>query len=220
MLKGIIFDVDGTLLDSMGIWQDVGVRYLEKQGVKPEPGLSEILFPLGIEEGAVYLKEHYHLEQSVDQMIAGVLDTVRDFYYNEVQLKPGVTDYLASLYQKGISMVVATSSERELVEAAFRRLNITNYIEKIFTCSEVGAGKNRPVIYQKASEYLEAGPEEICVFEDVLHALETAKRAGFHTVGVYDRFSADDNEKIQETAELYLEDMTEVDRFWKYASGI
>lgn len=210
--------MDGTLLDSMSIWQDVGARYVRSRNVEPEENLAEILFPMTVEEGAIYVKQQYSLEESVEQIVQGVLDTVRDFYYYEAPLKAGTKEFLEALAAEEIPMVVATSSERDQIEQAFRRLNILQYFQKIFTCTEVGAGKRQPFIYQQAGKFLEAAPEEIFVFEDVLHAIKTAKEAGFRTVGLYDRSSEDHQEEIRETADIYLGDLTDFQRFWKYAA--
>lgn len=218
MIKGAIFDVDGTLLDSMSIWQDVGARYVRSRNVEPEENLAEILFPMTVEEGAIYVKQQYSLEESVEQIVQGVLDTVRDFYYYEAPLKAGAWEFLEALAAEEIPMVVATSSERDQIEQAFGRLNILQYFQKIFTCTEVGAGKSQPFIYQQAGEVLGAAPEEIFVFEDVLHAIKTAKAAGFRTVGLYDSSSEDHQEEIRETADIYLGDLTDFQRFWKYAA--
>lgn len=215
MIKGAIFDVDGTLLDSMEIWEEVGVRYLKKQGMEPQPGLSKLLFPMTVEEAACYMKETYHLRQSTDQIIEGILDTVRDFYYYEAPLKPGVQEFLEKMKQSEIPMVIATSSEKDHIEAAFQRLGIAHYFGRIFTCSEVGVGKSQPLVYQKAAEYLGTKPGETCVFEDVLHAIQTAKKAGFYTVAVYDRFSGEDQEEIKKTADLYYVDLLRTEDFWK-----
>ena len=215
MIKGAVFDVDGTLLDSMEIWEEVGVRYLKNQGIEPEPGLSKLLFPMTVEEAACYMKENYHLSQSVDQIIEVVLNTVRDFYYYEAPLKHGVEEFLEEMRQRKIPMVIATSSERDHIDAAFQRLGIAHYFERIFTCSEVGVGKSQPLVYQKAAEYLGTKPGDTCVFEDVLHAIQTAKRAGFHTVAVYDRFSDDDQEEIKKTADRYYADLRMAEDFWK-----
>ena len=214
MIKGAIFDVDGTLLDSMEIWEEVGVRYLRNLGIEPEPGLSKILFPMTVTEGASYVKEHYPLKQSMDQVIEGLLNTVRDFYYDEAPLKPGVKEFLAEMKRREIPMTIATSSEREHIEAAFERLGIDQYFQKIFTCSEVGVGKSQPLVYQKAAEYLGTTPEETYVFEDVLHALQTAKNAGFRTVAVYDRFSDDDQEEIKKMADHYYVELGTDEEFW------
>ena len=210
MIKGAIFDVDGTLLDSMGIWEDVGVRYLKSIGREPEANLSQILFPMSIEEGAKYVKEHYELPHAIDEIIEGVLAIVSDFYFYEAPLKEGAKELLEALKQKGIPMVIATSSERVHIEKAFIRLEIDRYFEKIFTCSEVGESKSSPLIYRKAVEYLRTKPEETLVFEDALHALLTAKSAGFHTVAVYDEASEKDQEALKKEAEVYVTSMTEL----------
>ncbi|MGN1168190.1 MAG: HAD family hydrolase [Lachnospiraceae bacterium] len=210
VVKGAIFDVDGTLLDSMGIWEDVGVRYLKSIGKEPEANLSQILFPMSIEEGAAYVKEHYELPYAIDEIIEGVLSIVRDFYYYEAPLKEGATELLAALKEKEISMVVATSSERDHIEKAFKRLGIDGYFEKIFTCSEVGESKSSPLIYRKSAEYLHTKPEETLVIEDALHALLTAKSAGFHTLAVYDEASEKDQEALKKEADVYVTALTEL----------
>lgn len=210
MIKGAIFDVDGTLLDSMGIWEDVGVRYLKSIGKEPEANLSQILFPMSIEEGAAYVKEHYELPYAMDEIMEGVLSIVSDFYFYEVPLKKGVKELLEALEKKGILMVIATSSERLHIEKAFKRLEIDGYFQKIFTCTEVGESKSSPLIYRKAAEYLHTKPEETWVFEDALHALLTAKNAGFHTVAVYDEASEKDQEALKKEADVYVKAMTEL----------
>lgn len=211
MIKGAIFDVDGTLLDSMEIWEDAGARYLRRVGVEPEVNLSEILYPMTMAEGAEYVKERYYLAFALDEIIQGVLDTVRDFYFYEAPLKLGAKELLSWMKEKNIPVAAATASDREHIKAAFERLGIDGYFRRIFTCSEVGAGKKNPLIYEKAAAYLGANPGEILVFEDALYALATAKNAGFCTVGVYDRFSEDEQEELSRRADIYLRNLTD----WK-----
>lgn len=115
--------------------------------------------------------------------------------------------------EKNIPMAAATASDKEHIKAAFERLGLDGYFKRIFTCSEVGAGKRQPLIYERAAEYLGAKPEEILVFEDALYALTTAKNAGFHTAGVYDRFSENEQEAIRRQADIYLRDLTDLK--WK-----
>ena len=179
MIRGAIFDVDGTLLDSMAIWEDAGARYLKGLGIQAQEDLGKLLFPMSLQEGAAYMKARYDLKLSVSQIIEGVGDTVRDYYFYEAPLKKGAADFLGKLSRKDIPMAVATSSELEHIEAAFKRLNVNQYFQKIFTCSQVGAGKSRPDIYFAAGRYLGTEPRETSVFEDVLHAIETAVSAGF-----------------------------------------
>lgn len=218
MIRGAIFDVDGTLLDSMAIWEDAGARYLKGLGIQAQEDLGKLLFPMSLQEGAAYMKARYDLKLSVSQIIEGVGDTVRDYYFYEASLKKGAADFLGKLSKKDIPMAVATSSEREHIEAAFKRLNVNQYFQKIFTCSQVGAGKSRPDIYFAAGRYLGTEPRETYVFEDVLHAIETADNAGFKTVGIYDRFSESKQEEIRKHSDIYLEDLTDFQTFWEYAS--
>ena len=210
--------MDGTLLDSMAIWEDAGARYLKGLGIQAQEDLGKLLFPMSLQEGAAYMKDRYDLKLSVSQIIEGVGDTVRDYYFYEAPLKKWAPDFLGKLSRKDIPMAVATSSELEHIEAAFKRLNVNQYFQKIFTCSQVGAGKSRPDIYFAAGRYLGTEPRETYVFEDVLHAIETADKAGFKTVGVYDRFSELKQEEIRKHSDIYLEDLTDFQTFWEYAS--
>ena len=211
MIKGAIFDVDGTLLDSMEIWEDVAIRYLKSIGVEAEPDLPEVMFTMSLPEGAAYVKEHYRLTRETDEIIQGVLDIIRKYYEETAPLKPGVTKILEELSRKRIPMTVATSNNKEEVEAAFKRLGIASYFSRIFTCEEVGAGKTRPDIYMKAAEYMGTRPEETVIFEDVLHAIRTAKKAGFLAVGLYDEASKADQEEIKKEADWYAKSMEGLD---------
>ena len=208
-IRGVIFDVDGTLLDSMGIWKDAGARYLQSIGVEPEDGLAEILFPMSIKEGVEYVRERYGLPYTTAEIITGVLETVKGYYFYEAPLREGVLQVLAFLKEQGIPMVVATSSERTHVEAAFRRLGIDSYFRQIFTCSEVGEGKNQPLIYFKAAEELGTATRETLVFEDALFAVRTAGEAGFLTAGICDRYSKDSQKAVKREAWVYLREMGE-----------
>lgn len=205
MIRGAIFDIDGTLLDSMDIWNDLGEKYLARQGIPAEKGLGEILFPMTLEESAVYLKEQYRLPFSPGEIKAGVLQVVENFYRQEVSLKPGMEALVRSLAGRGVPMVLATTGSPELAEAALRRLGLWQYFRGLLTTSELGTSKREPLIYRKAAELLGTVPEETAVYEDVIHALRTAKQAGFYTVGVFDRASAADWDEIRRLADEVIE---------------
>ena len=113
MTKAAVFDLDGVLLDSMGIWNDLGARYLRSLGVTPEEGLNEILFSMSMEQGAEYLHTHYALPQSAAEVGAGIADMLRDFYFYEVPAKDGAAALLAALTARGVKLAAATSSPRE-----------------------------------------------------------------------------------------------------------
>ena len=182
----------------------------------PETNLSDVLWNMSIPEGVAYVKEHYSLSLSEEEITGGLLSTVRDFYLYEAPLKPGVKAFLDQLKEKGIPMVIATSSDRSYLEAAFLRTGIAGYFDKIFTCEEVGAAKTKSVIYEVAGKYLGYPPEEIFIFEDVIHAVQSAKKAHFPVVGLYDEASEKDREAMQAECDVYLKDFTEADIFWNY----
>ena len=210
MIKGAIFDVDGTLLDSMEIWEDVGVRYLNSIGIEAEPDLGTVLFTMSIQEGAAYVKEHYHLSQEPEEIVQGVLDIISNYYKKTALLKSGAKELLEKLDKHNIPMTVASSNNKKEIEMAFERLGIAKYFDRIFTCEEVGAGKTKPDIYLRAAEYLGTRPEETVVFEDVIHAIRTAKQAGFQVVGIYDETSKDDQEEVRREADWYCREWAEL----------
>ena len=210
MIKGAIFDVDGTLLDSMEIWEDVGVRYLNSIGIEAEPDLGTVLFTMSIQEGAEYVKEHYRLSQEPEEIVQGVLDIISNYYKKTALLKSGAKELLEKLDKHNIPMTVASSNNKKEIEMAFERLGIAKYFDRIFTCEEAGAGKTKPDIYLRAAEYLGTRPEETVVFEDVIHAIRTAKQAGFQVVGIYDEASKDDQEEVQREADWYCREWAEL----------
>ena len=124
MIKGIIFDMDGTVLNSMPMWENVDELYLRSQGVEAEQGLSDKLYTMNMEQAANYLIEHYHLERTVREVIAGIEDQVKDYYEKRVPLKNGVREFLMEFRERKLPMMVATAGERKFVDAAFKRLGI------------------------------------------------------------------------------------------------
>ena len=210
MIKGIIFDIDGVLLDSMLIWNDLGARYLRSIGAVPEDGLNEILFSMSMEQGADYLKEHYKLKESTDSILNGIQDMLKDFYFTEVKAKPGAAELMNYLKDKHIRMTAATSSPRAHIEKALLRNNLLQYIEVIYTTGEIGISKHSAAIYDKAADYMKLNPDEILVFEDSLYALRTAKNAGYKTVGVYDENGETDQEGMRKSSDIYIEKLSDV----------
>ena len=214
MIRGAIFDLDGVLLDSMGIWNDLGARYLRAQGITPEPGLNAILFAMSMEQGAAYLKAHYPLPQSEAEIGDGIAGMVADYYFYEVPAKPGAAALLAFLAERNIPMAAATSSPRTHVTQALRRLGLLPYLKEIFTTGEVGVSKHQPDIYHLAAEQLGTRPAETLVFEDSLYALKTAAAAGYRTVGVYDANGEADQQALRRTADVYVPSLASLPAHW------
>jgi len=208
MLTGAIFDLDGTLLDSMFIWDTIGEDYLRTLGKEPHEDLKETFMTLTLEEAAEYYREHYKVTLSVTEIVDSINAMVEGIYRTKVTLKPGVMAYLRLLKERGVKMCVATVTDRYLVEDTLERLGILHYFSEIFTCAEVGYGKDKPIIYQKALEHLGTAKEETFVFEDSLFALETAKTDGFPTVGVYDMHESR-QEEMKRLADCYVRSFEE-----------
>jgi len=204
MIKGAIFDIDGVLLDSMGIWDDLGARYLRSLGKIPEEGLNKILFSMSMEQGAEYLKNTYGLSLGVNEIVTGIGKMLEDYYFYEVLSKPGAGELLEFLKERNIKLSAATSSPRTHIEKALSRNGLLGYIDKIYTTGEVGVSKHSPDIYNLAADFLKTESEETLVFEDSLYALKTAKEAGYVTVGVYDEKGESNQEELKSEADFYL----------------
>ena len=208
MLKGAIFDFDGTLVDSMFIWDTIGEDYLRTLGKEPHEDLKETFMTLTLEESAEYYRTHYGVTLSVKEIVDGVNTMVEGIYRTRVALKQGVADFLAQLKENGTRMCIATVTDRYLVEETLDRLGILQYFSEIFTCAEVGYGKDKPIIYRKALEHLGTTKNETYVFEDSLFALKTAKADGFTTVGVYDRHE-NRQDNLKNLADYYIVDFAD-----------
>lgn len=220
MIRGAIFDLDGTLLDSMPVWEHASETYLLRRGIRVKEKLSEVLFSMSMRQGAEYIKEHYSISGTADEIVAGVNSIVMEAYQNQVEAKPGVPQLLERMKSNGIRMVVATSTDRLMAEAGLRRTGLDGYFERVFTCTEVGAGKRQPDIYLAAKEYLGIPQAEIWVFEDALYAINTAGRAGFFTVGVYDAASAGRREETEAAAGIYIQDFIRCESLWREMSRL
>ena len=216
-IKCAIFDFDGTLFDSMFIWESVGEIYLRSLGKEPKPSLREDVRALSLYQSACYFRKEYDLPLSEEQIMSGINKTIEHFYINEVMPKPYVTEFLDEMKQKGIPMCIATASDRYQIEAALSRCGMSHYFDAIFTCSEVGCGKDEPVIFRKAMEYFNSDRSSSIIFEDALHAIKTAKNDGFTVVSVFDN-SEKRQDEVRDISDCYIRDFEHTEDFWKFAS--
>lgn len=206
MVKGLIFDVDGTILDSMSIWMNAGERYLNSLGIEIDYDLASIMFEQTMPETAQYLRERHGINKSDEEIIEGINAKVYAFYDTEAMPKEGVLDFIEEAYRKGIPMTVATSTDRPMIETAFRRLGLHKYFKKIYTTSEVGSGKDKPEIFYQAMKTMGSDEKTTYLLDDAFYSLNTAHNAGIGTIGVYDFSAESDTEKIKAIVDVYIED--------------
>lgn len=202
-ISAAVFDLDGTVLDSSRIWDGLGERYLESRGIAPAPGLTETLRVMSVEKGCEFLRDNYPLGQTAGEIQQGILGMISEFYRRECPLKPGAAELFELLERRGTPISAATAGEKDLAAAALERLGVLRYFTGIFTCAEYG-GKESPDIFFAASP---APAERTAVFEDSLHAVITAKNAGFVTAAVCDS-SEPEQEILRETADYYRRDLS------------
>jgi HAD superfamily hydrolase (TIGR01509 family) len=217
-MKAVIFDVDGTLFDSMPFWDDAGKLFLESVGIYAKEDLSHTLLSMTMKEGAEYLIKNYVPQMTIDEVLQGIIDVMNDAYRNKILLKKGAAQLLKRLKENNIPIVIATATDRTLLEAALNRLEIFDFIDKIFTCSECNTTKSVPDIYLNACDWLDTSPEETVVFEDTLQAISTVSASNFITVAVKDQSSIHHQVQIKEKADLFIEDFNQFN-LEKYLGG-
>jgi len=182
-----IFDMDGTLVDSMVYWEHLATEFLESKGVQSiSLDILERIKPMTMTESAALFMQEYGFSGTAESVAAEMNAMMDQHYRRDIPLKPGVQVYLEELRRKGVTLCVASATAEELMEACLTRLGVAQYFSFLLSCETVGEGKNRPDVYLEAAKRLGAQPEEISVYEDAFYAAETAKSAGFYTVAVRD----------------------------------
>lgn len=185
-IKGAILDLDGTLLDSLGVWYTIDRELLGYYNITPPENISETVKSMTIEESSVYFIEKFGLSVTPLEIAQQVEKMAAHQYKDILQLKEGAEEFLAGLDKMGIKYGIATATYPALARAAIDRLGLTSKIQFLLTEEELGMSKTQPAIYYEGAKRLGLGKRQILVAEDALHSILTAKKAGFFTAGVYD----------------------------------
>ncbi|BAH05552.1 HAD family hydrolase [Clostridium kluyveri] len=200
-----IFDMDGTIMDSMPAWKNLGKNYLTKKGIKFPENLNEVISAMSMTESVNYFRKELKIRDCPEQIISDINQLIMDKYRYQIPLKPYVKEYLSYLQKNGIIMCVATATPVQLAELALKRLEVLQYFSFVVCCDEVGAGKSKPDIYYLALKKMKASIADTIVYEDADYAIRTAKSAGFYTVGVYDEYACKSKKEIQLLCDRYID---------------
>ena len=215
-MKGAIFDLDGTILDSLWIWEEIDRRFLAKRGIAMPEDYVDAVNRMEFSQAAEYTIARFGLPDALESLMSEWTAMTRDAYAHEIALKPGVKAYLESLSSRGVRLGIATSSTPELFVPALENNGILRLFSAIATTSEVPHGKDRPDVYLLAAERLGMVPSECIVFEDTLPGIRSASSAGFITAGVRDRFSENDAQAIKALSDFWID--TFESALWHMAS--
>lgn len=201
-----IFDMDGTLIDSMSYWRNLGWEYLKSQGIE---ATTEQLAPaktMTLPQSTQFMIETFGLNKTVDEILEEINQILQRYYTEALPLKEGIVPYLQHFMQRQVRMCVATATGLSLSQTCLQRLDILQYFQFVSSCEELGLGKDRPDIFLQAAQALGGPPEETAVYEDALYAAKTAKAAGFYLVAVYDHQSPQEWTELTELADEIILD--------------
>ena len=209
-IKGVIFDLDGTLVDSMWMWKAIDIEYLGKRGLDCPEDLQKKIEGMSFSETAVYFKERFHLPDSLDEIKAEWTRMSLDKYEHQVPLKPGAGRFLQFLKDHNIPMGIATSNGQAMVDGVLDALKIRPFFDSVATACEVKAGKPAPDIYLYVAGKLGVKPEDCLAFEDVPAGIQAGKAAGMRVIAMADEFSRAMEEEKRRLADFWADDFDQV----------
>lgn len=200
-----IFDFDGTLADSMWVWDDVDRAFFERRGLPFDETATETISVLGFEGGADFVIEHYGIDEDPDAIIQEWKDGAFEGYSTRVKLKPGAMEYLKRCKECGLPVAIATSLQRHLLEACLRNNGALELFDALCICEELQCGgKSTPAVYLEAARRLGVDVRRCAVFEDIVTAAASAKEAGAYVVGVYDEHKQQATERLKSVADRFV----------------
>lgn len=205
-IKAVIFDMDGTLIDSMWVWKQVDIDYLKRRNIELPEDLQKSIAGLSFTETAFYFKNRFSLKDDIDDIKKEWTSMVMEYYKTIIKAKDGVKEFLQYLKMNNYKIGMATSNYIELIEPVLKNNDINDFFDVIVTTCEVPRDKSYPDVFLETAKRLEVKPEECLVFEDTLNAVRGAKLAGMKVVGIYDMHGTCSPEELKETADHLIED--------------
>lgn len=209
-MKGAIFDIDGTILDSMGVWVDITNEFFASHGVKISADDNLDYQGMTLEETLPEINRRYLPDMSLDDMFSEFVALTESAYRDTIPEKAGASEYIRRLRDGGVKIAAATSGFEQLCKSALKRLGILDMIDAFAFSSEVGCDKSKPDIYLLAASRLGLEPEDCTVYEDIITGIMSAKGAGFKTVAVYDRVSARETQRLKRHSDRYITGWSEL----------
>jgi len=208
--EAIIFDLDGTLIDSMWIWKQIDIDFLEKRNIVLPDDLQKDIEGMSFTETAHYFIERFALNESLEEIQREWNEMAKQFYSNHIPLKEQVFEVIQYALTKGIKLGIGTSNSRELLHEVMEAHGLTSWFESVRTSCEVAKGKPSPDIFLKVAEDLKVNPEKCLVFEDTHAGVMAAKNAGMTVYAIYDDLSAPYMAVIKRDADAYINSFSEV----------
>ncbi|WP_300382204.1 HAD family phosphatase [Clostridium sp.] len=209
-IKGVIFDLDGTLIDSMDIWAKIDQEYLSNFGINVPDNIQQEITHLTLTETAKYFQDRFNIKDDIKSIIDKWNNMAFYYYSNKIFLKKGVLEYLKQLKENNIKIALATSNSIPLLEATLKNNGIYQYFDAISTSEEVNKSKENPDIYLLSAKKLGVDPKDCLVFEDIPQAVKGAKIAGMKVYAVYDKSSESNKEELVKLADKYIYNFNEL----------
>lgn len=208
-IKAAIFDLDGTLFDSLGVWKDIDIRFLSKRGFDVPTDYAKNISSLSFRQVAEYTVNYFNLKESVDEIIDEWFNMAKYEYANNIFLKPYAKEFLFKLKQSGVKLCTATNLPHVLSDSALKNNGIYNIFDTFCDTQEVGKSKQFPDIFYLAAEKLNVSANDCAVFEDIPSNILSAKTAGIYTCGVYDSHSEYYKHDLIKYSDIYIESYKE-----------